>query len=43
MSTEPAWINGDLRNAIQGDGEPPITTRKELDDYCKKKDIVCVG
>lgn len=36
---EPAWIDQGLRDHIQGDGERPITTRSELDNYCKAKNI----
>ena len=38
-SDSPAWIDQGLRDHIQGDGEPPITTRGELDAYCKAKNI----
>lgn len=43
FSETPTWIDYHLRNAIQGDGERPITTRGELAAYCKEKDIVPVG
>ena len=38
-SDSPAWIDQGLRDHIQGDGERPITTRSELDSYCKAKNI----
>ena len=36
----PTWIDQGLRDHIQGDNEKPITTRGELDSYCKDKNIV---
>lgn len=36
----PSWLNGDVRNAIQGDNEKPLETRKEYNAYLKEKNIV---
>lgn len=36
---QPSWINQDLRDSIQGDGEKPLETRKEYNDYLKEKNI----
>jgi len=39
----PPWIDHHLRDAIQGDGDKPIETRKDLADHCKKYDLVAIG
>ena len=36
----PSWINDHLRSVLQKDGEKPIETRKEHDEYLKKNGIV---
>ena len=37
---EPTWINQDLRNVLQADGERPVTTRVELKRYMAERGIV---
>jgi len=39
----PAWLDHNVRAALQGDGEKPIETRKEHDAYLKDNGIVQVG
>lgn len=34
------WINDHLRSVLQKDGEKPIETRKEHDQYLKEKGII---
>jgi hypothetical protein len=35
-----AWIDDNLRGALQGDGERPIETRSQYKTYLKEKGIV---
>lgn len=39
-SDTPAWLNDQVRDVLQKDGEPPIETRKQHDDYLRKNGIV---
>lgn len=39
----PAWLNNQVRAALQGEGEKPIETRKEHDQYLKDNGIVQLG
>jgi putative FmdB family regulatory protein len=40
LSDTPAWLNDQVREVLQKDGEPPIETRKQHDDYLKRNGIV---
>ena len=35
QTDHPAWLNDHVREVLQKDGEKPIETRKEHDDYLK--------
>ncbi len=37
---EPSWINQDLRDVLQADGERPVTSRTELKRYMDENGIV---
>lgn len=40
LQTEhPAWLDDNVRGAIQDPSQPKITTRTEHDSYCKKQGI----
>lgn len=43
VTDNPRWINDHLRSVLQKDGEPPIQTRKEHNEYLKKNNIVQKG
>ena len=44
LKTENAsWIDHHLRGALQDDGEKPIETRKDYNEYLKTHDIVECG
>lgn len=44
LQTEhPAWINDHLRAVLQRDGEKPIETRKEHNDYLKANGYIQRG
>lgn len=36
----PLWLDNNVRNQIQGDDGPPIETRKEYVEHCRKNGIV---
>ena len=36
----PRWLNDNVRSQIQGEGEPPLETRKDYTQYCKERGIV---
>lgn len=36
----PSWLDQSVRDAIQGDNEPPVETRKQYAQYLKEKNIV---
>lgn len=40
QTDHPAWINDHLRSVLQQDGEKPIETRSEHDQYLKDRDII---
>lgn len=40
VTDNPRWINDHLRSVLQKDGEKPIETRKEHDNYLKKNGII---
>ena len=42
-SDTPSWLNDDVRNVLQRDGEPPIETRKQHDNYLKANGYVQRG
>jgi predicted nucleic acid-binding Zn ribbon protein len=37
---EPAWINQELRDVLQADGDRPVTSRTELKRYMQERGIV---
>jgi putative FmdB family regulatory protein len=43
QSDEPAWLNDEVRGAIQAPDERPITSRTEYNKYLLDKGLVCTG